>query len=141
LFIEDSLKVQFHIYYLPSGVFASHERDWWIGPNASVQWEPQSGYAGTKAYTFSKEDARKIGSSGIQLWAWVKYTNGSVLRTEESIWCYFLTSQGEEPPVPDEWSLEDLVLFIVIVLIFGVPSVVLLVVLYKMKKGIETHGR
>jgi hypothetical protein len=135
LHIDDNLKIQFHILYLPSRVIASYDREVWLGPNDSVQWSPIPGYGGTKAFEFEKNFVRKI--VGIEIWAWIRHTNGSILKTDDSIWCYFKENYKVENTPSYVVSLEDIFHLLIVGLIFGIPLSVFLDFMYKMKKIID----
>ena len=104
----------------------------------SMKWEHTAGFGGTRAYVFERETAEKIGSSGLELYAWVRHANGSVLKSRESVWCSFIEIVESKDDAHDLLSLEDLILMSIFgSVFFGVPLILLGFFLYKFRKSVS----
>ena len=69
---------------------------------------------------------------GIEIRAWVKHTNGTILPTHESIWCYFTEHLETDESFPPALTLENILLMVVIgSVLFGLPLGVLSIFFYK----------
>ncbi|MFX1516747.1 MAG: hypothetical protein ACFFC6_10580 [Promethearchaeota archaeon] len=85
-----------------------------------------------KAFEFDKEFARSVGSNGIELRAWVKHTNDTILPTHESIWCYFTEDLKTDESSPPSLTLDDILLMVFTgSILFGLPLGVLTILFYK----------
>ncbi|MFX1516128.1 MAG: hypothetical protein ACFFC6_07460 [Promethearchaeota archaeon] len=120
-------------------IIASYERDWWIGPNTSAKWNHTTGFGGKKAFEFDREFARSVGSAGIEIRAWVRHTNDTILLTHESIWCHFIEELKTDESSPASPTLKDIFLMMLIgSVLFGTPLGVQAIFYYKLRSQQKT---